>query len=46
MLDAGAHITPVWKQYMEGLGEAGDIPMGMLVDGFDGTLNLRHPVAC
>jgi 2-polyprenyl-6-methoxyphenol hydroxylase-like FAD-dependent oxidoreductase len=46
MLGAGAHITPVWKQYMEGFGEAGDIPMGMLMDGFDGTLNLRHPVAC
>jgi len=46
MLEAGAHITPVWKQYMEGVGEAGDIPMGMFVDGFDGTLNLRHPVAC
>ncbi len=46
MLAAGAHITPVWKQYMEGFGETGDIPMGMLVDGFDGTLNLRHPIAC
>ncbi len=46
MLDAGAHIAPLWKQYMEGLGEAGDIPMGMFIDGVDGTLNLRHPVAC
>jgi 2-polyprenyl-6-methoxyphenol hydroxylase-like FAD-dependent oxidoreductase len=46
MLEAGAHITPLWKQYMEGFGEAGDIPMGMFVDGLDGTLNLRHPVAC
>jgi 2-polyprenyl-6-methoxyphenol hydroxylase-like FAD-dependent oxidoreductase len=46
MLDAGAHIAPVWKMYMEGVGDAGEIPMGMLVDGVDGTLNLRHPVAC
>src|SRR5581483_2439919 len=46
MLDAGAHITPLWKQYMEGFGEAGDIPMHLFVEGFDGTLNLRHPVAC
>jgi 2-polyprenyl-6-methoxyphenol hydroxylase-like FAD-dependent oxidoreductase len=36
----------VWKQYVEGIGDAGDIPMGMLVEGVDGTLNLRHPVAC
>jgi 2-polyprenyl-6-methoxyphenol hydroxylase-like FAD-dependent oxidoreductase len=46
MLDAGAHITPVWKQYMEGIGDAGEIPTGIFLDGFDGTLNLRHPVAC
>lgn len=46
MLDAGAHIAPLWKQYMEGYGEAGDIPMGAFVEGFDGTLNLRHPDAC
>lgn len=46
LLEAGAHIAPLWKQYMEGFGEAADIPMGLLMDGFDGTLNLRHPVAC
>jgi len=46
MLDAGAHVAPVWKQYMEGFGDIGDIPMGLLVEGIDGTLNLRHPVAC
>ena len=27
LLDAGAHITPVWKQYLEGAGAVGDIPM-------------------
>ena len=46
MMDAGAHITPVWKQYDEYAGDAGDIPMGMLIEGIEGTLNLRHPVAC
>src|SRR5437870_5202530 len=46
MLEAGAHISPVWKQYIEGVGEAGDIPMGLLMEGVDGTLNLRHPTAC
>ena len=46
MMDAGAHITPVWKIYDEFAGEAAEIPMGMFVEGIDGTLNLRHPVAC
>ena len=46
LMDAGAHVAPLWKQYMEGVGEAGEIPMGMLLEGFDGSLNLRHPVAC
>ena len=46
MLEAGAHMAPVWKQYMEGFGEVGDIPMGLLAEGIEGTLNLRHPVAC
>ena len=46
LLDTGAHIAPLWKQYIEGIGEAGDIPMAMMVPGIPGTLNLRHPVAC
>ncbi|HEX4819866.1 MAG TPA: FAD-dependent oxidoreductase [Acidimicrobiales bacterium] len=46
MMDAGAHITPVWKQYDEFAGEAGEIPMSIMVEGIDGTLNLRHPIAC
>ena len=46
MLDAGAHIAPVWKQYIEGMGEVGEIPVGMMVPGIPGTLNLHHPVAC
>lgn len=46
LLDAGAHVAPVWKQYMEGVGEAGDIPMWMMSEGIPGSLNLRHPDAC
>jgi len=46
MVEAGAHISPVWKQYAAGVDEVGEIPMGMMVDGIPGTLNLRHPVAC
>lgn len=46
MLDAGAHIAPLWKQYVEGFDEPGEIPMGLLIEGIEGTLNLRHPVAC
>jgi 2-polyprenyl-6-methoxyphenol hydroxylase-like FAD-dependent oxidoreductase len=46
MLDAGAHVAPIWRQYFEGIGEAGDIPAGLFVPGIDGTLNLRHPIAC
>jgi 2-polyprenyl-6-methoxyphenol hydroxylase-like FAD-dependent oxidoreductase len=46
MLDAGAHIAPIWKQYSGGIGETGEIPMGLLSEGIEGTLNLRHPVAC
>lgn len=46
LLDAGAHITPVWKQYVEGLGETAEFPMALMVPDIPGTLNLRHPVAC
>ena len=46
LLDAGAHITPVWKQYMEGAGDVGDIPMAMMIRDIPGSLNLRHPDAC
>jgi 2-polyprenyl-6-methoxyphenol hydroxylase-like FAD-dependent oxidoreductase len=46
MLDAGAHISTLWKQYIEGVGEAGEIPVSMMVADIPGTLNLRHPVAC
>jgi 2-polyprenyl-6-methoxyphenol hydroxylase-like FAD-dependent oxidoreductase len=46
LLDAGAHITPVWKQYMEGVGDVGDIPMAMVIPDIPGSLNLRHPDAC
>ena len=46
LLDAGAHITSVWRQYMEGTDAVGDIPMAMMVPDIPGSLNLRHPDAC
>ncbi|HEY7045391.1 MAG TPA: FAD-dependent monooxygenase [Nocardioidaceae bacterium] len=46
LLKAGAHIAPVWRQYVEGIGEPGDIPASMLLPDIPGTLNLRHPDAC
>jgi 2-polyprenyl-6-methoxyphenol hydroxylase-like FAD-dependent oxidoreductase len=46
LLRAGAHIAPVWKQYVEGIGDAGDIPASMILPDIPGTLNLRHPDAC
>lgn len=46
MLDAGAHIAPVWKQYAEGIGEVAEFPMAMMLPDISGTLNLRHPDAC
>src|SRR5258705_7750595 len=46
MLAAGAHVSPVWKQYAEGVGETSEIPMGIMAEGIPGTLNLRHPTAC
>ena len=46
LLAAGAHVTAMWRQYTEGVGVTAEIPMGLLVDGIGGTLNLRHPDAC
>lgn len=46
LLDAGAHVSPLWKQYAEGVGEAGDIPMSLMIPDIPGSLNLRHPDAC
>ena len=46
LLDAGAHVAPLWKQWTEGNEEPTDFPMSIMVPGIDGTLNLRHPDAC
>ena len=46
LLAAGAHVTPTWKQYMQGQDEPSEIPMSMMRPGIDGTMNLRHPAAC
>lgn len=46
LLAAGAHVAPVWRRYSEGSAEPREIPVGLLVSGVGGTLNLAHPVAC
>src|SRR5262249_26612509 len=33
LLDAGAHLTPLWKQYTEGTGEIAEIPMALMIPG-------------
>jgi len=45
LLDAGAHLAPIWTRYA-GNSEPFDIPMSLMVPGVDGTLNLGHPGAC
>jgi 2-polyprenyl-6-methoxyphenol hydroxylase-like FAD-dependent oxidoreductase len=46
LLGAGAHVTGLWRQYVEGAPGPADIPVSMMVPGVDGTLNMRHPDAC
>lgn len=46
LLDAGAHVAPLWMQYFEGGDEPTIAPMAGMVEGIPGTLNLRHPDAC
>lgn len=43
---AGAHTAPLWKRYTQGDAVARDLPVGRLVPGVGGSLNLHHPVAC
>lgn len=46
LLDAGAHIARVWRQYVEGAPEPVEVPVSIMLPGVEGTLNLRHPNAC
>jgi 2-polyprenyl-6-methoxyphenol hydroxylase-like FAD-dependent oxidoreductase len=46
LLDAGAHVTGLWRQYVEGAPEPTDLPVSIMVPDVDGTLNMRHPDAC
>ncbi|HEY8216189.1 MAG TPA: FAD-dependent monooxygenase [Acidimicrobiia bacterium] len=50
MLDAGAQTTAAWVGYHEGMdpaeAEAAPLPVGSMVPGVAGCLNLRHPEAC
>lgn len=50
LLDAGAHVTPVWHQYDPAVpadvAASNPIPAGVMVPDIPGSLNLRHPDAC
>ena len=46
LLDAGARVSPVLKEYVEGYGETTEISMATMVPGIPGVLNLRYPDAC
>jgi len=50
LLDAGAKTAAEWNHYDADvpteITEANPIPMGMMVPGVAGSLNLRHPEAC
>ena len=46
LVDAGAHTTSVWARYAEGDVQPREIPVGLMVAGVAGTLNLHHPTAC
>ncbi len=43
---AGGHTAPLWKRYSEGDPVARDLPVGRMIPGVGGSLNLHHPVAC
>jgi menaquinone-9 beta-reductase len=43
---AGAHTARLWKRYTEGQEVPRDLPVGMLIPGVSGSLNLHHPLAC
>ncbi|HVM63867.1 MAG TPA: NAD(P)/FAD-dependent oxidoreductase [Acidimicrobiales bacterium] len=46
LLDAGAHVQRIWRQYVEGAPGPAEIPVSIMVPGVEGSLNLRHPDAC
>ena len=48
LLDAGAHLVEEMVNYGEGRAEEDttSVPLGALVDGVPGELNLAHPTAC
>jgi 2-polyprenyl-6-methoxyphenol hydroxylase-like FAD-dependent oxidoreductase len=50
LLDAGAHIARTWVHYDAhiplAVTKGSPIPVGMIVPGVPGSMNLRHPEAC
>ncbi len=45
LLAAGAHTAGLWRRYGES-GAPRDIPVGKMIAGVAGSLNLHHPTAC
>ncbi len=45
LLAAGAHTAGLWRRYGEG-SVPRDVPVGLLIPGVNGSLNLHHPTAC
>ena len=46
LLDAGARVSPVWKEYSEDARQPAEIMMSEVIEGVPGALNMRHPDAC
>ena len=45
LLAAGAHVSPVWRQYTEGIDEVGEMPMAALVPDIPGQPQPRSPAS-
>jgi 2-polyprenyl-6-methoxyphenol hydroxylase-like FAD-dependent oxidoreductase len=46
LLDAGAHVSGMWKRYGVDAPDGAELPVAIMRPGIPGTLNLRHPDAC
>ena len=45
LLDAGAHVAPMWINYHLP-DQRDEVPAGMIIPDVAGSMNLRHPEAC
>ena len=46
LLDAGARVSSVWKEYTDDNGQPAEILMSEVIEGVPGAVNMRHPDAC